>query len=334
MPGEGLNPGRGARLSPGSSRIRRLLRFVPPLLVVAIFAAAIRMLQRELGAYALQDVLRAIARTSPAAALAALGLTAVAYVVFIGYDLLSLRYLGRTLPLRRVALAGFVGYAFSASLSFGGVTGASLRYRIYAAAGLGVAEIGTIVLLNTIAFWLGVAAVGGAAFAAAGVPLPTALPLPFATTRPLGLLLLALVAAWLAVIALRRGRPVRLFRRELPPVPLPLAVGHLAVGACDGAVAALVVYLLLPAGVPISFPSFLVFFLVANLAGLVSTVPGGLGVFETLMLGFLAPAVAPDAVLGALLAFRAIFYLLPLVAAAGLLAVHELARRTGRGAAR
>ena len=63
--------------------------------------------------------------------------------------------------------------------------------------------------------------------------------------------------------------------------------------------------------------------MIAIAVGVISTVPGGVGVFESMML-VLLPTVARDGLLGALLAYRAIYYLLPFAIALALLGSHEI----------
>ena len=78
---------------------------------------------------------------------------------------------------------------------------------------------------------------------------------------------------------------------------------------------------------PLSYLHFLGIYLLAQLAGLVSQIPGGLGVFETVMLTFLTPTVPAAAVLAALFTYRGLYYFLPFVFAAVLLGTHELLQR-------
>jgi uncharacterized membrane protein YbhN (UPF0104 family) len=51
-------------------------------------------------------------------------------------------------------------------------------------------------------------------------------------------------------------------------------------------------------------------FIIAIAAGIISNVPGGVGVFESVLL-LLFRTVPPDQLLGSLLAYRIIYYLVP-----------------------
>lgn len=65
----------------------------------------------------------------------------------------------------------------------------------------------------------------------------------------------------------------------------------------------------------------------AQIAGIISNVPGGLGVFETVLMLLLAPAVEADGLLGSLLVYRVIYYLTPLLMGVVLLGGYELYQR-------
>jgi phosphatidylglycerol lysyltransferase len=126
-----------------------------------------------------------------------------------------------------------------------------------------------------------------------------------------------------------RREPIKLRRVELP-LPSPrLAGAQLTVSVADWALAGAVLYALLPAS-GLSFVGFLGAFLAAQLIGLVSHVPGGVGVFESLMVLFLSPFLEPPEIVPSLLMYRAVYYLLPLTVAAVVLAVDELQQRRGQ----
>ena len=75
----------------------------------------------------------------------ALALTVVSYLILTGYDALALRYLGRPLPYRRTALASFLGYAFAHNIGLSVLGGAAPRYRLYAAWELPPVEIALLI---------------------------------------------------------------------------------------------------------------------------------------------------------------------------------------------
>src|SRR5688572_19389849 len=104
------------------SWIRRL---AGPLLAATLFVIALRALRAELGGQGIDDVLMQLAALPAASVALAVLLTTLSYLALTGYDALSLRYVRRPLPYRRVALASFVNYAVSQTLGFPLLTGGS-----------------------------------------------------------------------------------------------------------------------------------------------------------------------------------------------------------------
>jgi hypothetical protein len=175
------------------------------------------------------------------------------------------------------------------------------------------------------------AVAGGALLFDAGT-LAGSLALPAAFGRGLGAALLLLALAT-AVAPLWWRRPVNVRGWTIPPPSPAIAAGQLLIGVVDWIIAAAVLFVLLPAGVPIGFGHFAALFVVAQVAGVASHVPAGLGVFETVMLVALSPHAPSPALLGALLAYRVVYYVLPLALATLLLAADELGQRRERLAA-
>jgi phosphatidylglycerol lysyltransferase len=161
-----------------------------------------------------------------------------------------------------------------------------------------------------------------------GTPsLPPALQSPFfRSVFPLGVVFVFCVAGYLLFCALRT-LPVKIRAWEFPFPPLRLAITQVLLSSVDWALVAGVLYVLLPVVADLSYPFFLGFFILAQIVGVSSQVPGGLGVFETIMVLLLSPQLPTPAIIGALVVYRAIYYLLPLGVAAILLALHELVRK-------
>lgn len=300
-----------------------------PLLGLPLFAVALWILHRQLGPQRLPDVLHAVRQIPRSSVGLAAVLTAASYAALAGYDALAFRYLHRPLNFRRIALGSFVGYAFSNNVGpslLGILGGGAVRYRIYSSLGLSTVDIAKVVSFSALTFWLGFLALGGLTFLTEPLAIPASLHLPLVSVRPVGLLFLGLVMTYL--VASARGRaPLRLGEWELALPSLRLALGQLAVASLDWLLAGSVLFVLLPKTPDLGLPLFLGIFLLAQVAGLASQVPGGLGVFETGML-LLLPASLPSAsVLGVLLTYRCLYYMLPLGVAGLLLAGHELAER-------
>ncbi|MDO1529192.1 bifunctional lysylphosphatidylglycerol flippase/synthetase MprF [Fulvimonas sp. R45] len=291
-----------------------LRRFGGPLLSVLMLALALWALQKLAGEVSYHAVGQYLHRLRRGRIGQAVVLTALGYAVMTLYDMFALAAIGKPLPRRRVALISFISYAFSNTLGMALLVSGSIRYRFYIQAGLSTAEVAKVVLFCTLSFWLGLCAVTGATLLLE--PVSPQLPLA-ALHLPLGVLLAAAPLAWVLGGALRR-RPLRLWRWQFA-LPAPgTALRQVLVGALDWGLAAAVLYALMPSEIVIDFGPFLAIFVLAQMAGLVSHVPGGLGVFEAVMLaglGATGNAALAAPVLGALAAFRGVYYLLPLCVA-------------------
>lgn len=313
-------------------------RRLTPLLGVALLAAAVYAITSQLRQHTVADLWRAIRDVPLPAVGLALGLTTVNYAILTGYDRLAFVYLGRRLTWWRISLASFVGYAVSNSLGFAGLTGATARYRFYSRWGLSNEEIGRIVGFYNVTFGLGLLLLGGWS-------LLVAPPEALVTLRghqwaaPVGAVFLAVPFAYLLAARIRR-RPIRLFGTDVP-LPSPAIVGvQFGLSALDWGLAALILWLLIPAPRP-PWIETLSAFLAAQFVGLVFQVPGALGVLEAGILLLLGSSVEMHRVdkprlVVALIAYRAIYYLLPLTVGLSILVADEwlerrqLVRRWGR----
>jgi phosphatidylglycerol lysyltransferase len=303
------------------SRLRRLA----PLAGVALFCLALGLLYHELSNIHLSDVLRVLRAIPRERLLLALALTILGYATMTGYDALAIHALGRSLPYRRIALASFLAYSVSNTLGHPLFTGTPLRARLYSGWGLSAVEIARIVAFGFLTFWLGFLTLAGASFAFEPMALPTAIRLPEDGVRPLGMVFLTLVGGWLAVAVLRK-KPLTVRGVEVPVPGLPTALAQIALSSLDWLLAAAVLHTLLPPRSDLPFPAFVGCFLLAQIAGILSQVPGGLGVFETTLV-LLLPHSGAEA-LGAVLAFRIVYYLLPVAVALIVLAGYEIGRHS------
>jgi phosphatidylglycerol lysyltransferase len=304
----------------------RLKRLIGPALSVALFCVAIWLLHREMSNHTFQSLTDALQAIPPKRLGAALALTGLSYLVMTGYDALALRYIRHPLSYRRIGLASFTGYAFSNNIGLSMLAGASVRYRLYSAWGLSTIEITQVVVFCMLTLWLGFFAIGGAVFTLEPMEVPASLHLPFESVRWLGAILLAVVAAYTA-LTIARKRPFNIRGWEVQLPPAQLAFLQLALSALDWLLAGAVLYALLGSGAGLSFAGFIGIYLLAQLTGLISQVPGGLGVFETVLVLMLSSRSPAPSILGTLLAFRLIYYWLPLGIAALLLGGQEILQR-------
>lgn len=299
-------------------------RYVGLVLILVVFGVAASLLYRELSGEHYHEIVASLAKISPRRLLTAMLLTAVSYTLLISYDWLAMREVGHKLPWWQVALASFGG--FVTSYNFGILLGGtSVRYRLYSLWGYSTLEIVRLVAMVSATFWVGMCALGGLLFTIDPIAIPERFQLPFADVRIVGYLLLALlVAYWVWCYGQRK--PITIRGVALAPPRLSTALLQTVVAIADLLLATAVLFVLMPESLQVSYPHFVAAYLLAIVIVLGTHVPGGLGVLELAMISLLSPT-EPEAVLGGILIYRVIYYLLPLAVAAALLGINELARR-------
>ena len=309
---------------PKSSIARRLL----PLIAVVLFGAALWVLHDALREFHYHHILAQLRAIPHSQVLTALGLTALSYLILTSYDHLAISYIRHPLGSVKVSLSSFISYAFSNSMGLSLLTAGSIRYRLYSAWGLSAEEVARLVAFTVLTFWLGIVTVGGTVFLVEPPDMLALHHLSIHSARPIGLLFAALVAGYLLAVSFRK-RPFRLRNWILPLPSIRLAWTQLLIGSLDWLLAGSVLFVLLPESTRPSLVPFLGIYLLAQIAALISNIPGGVGVFESIIL-LSTPGIPADALLGSMLIYRCIYYLLPLSLAALLLGGIELLQKKPR----
>jgi phosphatidylglycerol lysyltransferase len=292
------------------------------LISLALFSVAMVVLHHELKHYNIQDIIAELRQVRPAFLGFAFLLTVLDYLVLTVYDALALSYIRHPLEYTKIAVASFIGYVFSHNMTI--VGGSTARYRIYSALGVSAGEVARLVIFCGLTFWLGFFALAGAVFLVEHQDIPEILHIPFTSAWPIGIIFLMAVFTYFALTVFRR-QPLKVRGWELDIPSIPISLGQIAIASLDWLLACGVLYALLPAAVKLTYFEFLGMFMLAQAVGLLSYVPGGLGVFETVVLLLLSDHLEKSAVVGSLVLYRLIYYLLPFAVATGLLAIHELA---------
>jgi phosphatidylglycerol lysyltransferase len=303
--------------------------WLAPVLSVLVFGLVAVVLHHVLGSYHLRDVMAALKSIPASDVLAAAALTAGSYAMLTLYDWLGVRYLQKAISYARTALTSFIAFAFGHNLSLASFTGAAVRYRLYSTQGFTTLDVATIVSMCGLSTAIGVSTIAGTALIVAGPAAGAgALHLGHLWSKLVGVVLLGWVLAYV-LWASRARRPAAIGPWAVRPPGVLIALGQVAVPVVDLSMAAGVLYVLLPPASGMSFLTFAGLYSVAIVAGIVSQVPGGLGVIEAVV-SLALPDVPAPRLLGALLAYRAIYYLGPLLVAAIAFATHELYRQRPR----
>lgn len=299
----------------------RLSAIVGTLASVVIMCVALWFLHRELAGLSPGATVSHIRSVPLAALLASVGFTACSYAVLTGYDAAGLRYLGCRVPYSRSALTSFMAFAVGHNVGVAALSGGSIRYRLYSLAGLSAQQIARLIVFISATFGFGACGLLGVALLLLPEAQTAVLNVPPGIVKAAGALLLAVPFVYITFTFWRRT-PVST-RSWSIAVPRPgIALAQVSIAAIDLMFAAATLYVLLDSSLHIGFFSFLGIYLLAMGAGVISNVPGGIGVFEAILVAAF-PQVELSALLGTIILYRLIYYVGPLALALLLLVGHE-----------
>ncbi|MBU2409539.1 MAG: flippase-like domain-containing protein, partial [Gammaproteobacteria bacterium] len=243
------------------------------------------------------------------------------------YDLLGRRMTGHPLKTGTVMNVTFISYAFNLNLgSF--IGGGGARYRLYSRLGLPPATITRVWAFSMLTNWIGYLVMGGAAFAFWPMALPPEWKIDSEGLRWLGAAMLLVGAAYLVVCVVADEHTWSFRGRELQTPSWRMALVQMALSSANWSLMGATIWLLLQQQA--DYPHALAVLLVAAIAGVIIHIPAGLGVLEGVFVALLAYEIPQGQILAALLAYRALYYLLPLIAATLSFAATELRARKSR----
>jgi uncharacterized membrane protein YbhN (UPF0104 family) len=302
-----------------TGRERNHWRFLAPALAFVLVSLAGFLLYRTLSLYS-PDEIAASLTSIPAGRLALAGLFAAAsYLCLTCFDFLALRYVGQRLPYPKVALASFCSLSLGHNIGFAALSSGAIRYRFYSRWGVRAGDIAKIILFCGVTVGIGLATLGSLALLLQSEVGATMTGLSQASLVGLGVAGLAAVALYVLLAAhVRKPLHIRHWSIEMPP--LRLALAQIVIGPLNFVCVAACLHQALAALADVPYLAVAAVYVTANVTALISHVPGGLGVIETVVL-YLLPQTN---VIGALIAFRAIYYLVPLAIGGPLFGLCEL----------
>jgi glycosyltransferase 2 family protein len=312
----------GPAQAAGAPKRKSLGRRLTPYIAAAAIALAAFLLYRTLSRYSWPEIVASVAAIPPRRLFFAAGFAAASYFCLTFFDYLALRYVGHPLPYRKAALASFVALSMGHNIGLAALSSGTIRYRFYSRWGLSAGEVAKLVLFCGTTVGLGLVTLGGAALIMRASLAEDITGLGRPMVIALGALCLAATAAYVALAAFAR-RPIRIRRFTLAMPPLYLAFGQIAIGPLNFACVAACLHQVLAAVGEVSYPAVATVYVLATVAALITHVPGGLGVIESVVL-FLLPQ---GQFIGALLVFRVVYFLVPLAIGAPTFAFIELRRR-------
>jgi phosphatidylglycerol lysyltransferase len=303
--------------------LKNALHKLTPVISLILFTLAILAVYHEIEIYHWRDIRQAL-QDFPLPLMALCGAaTLSSYIALSFYDYLALEYAGEKQPYRRVVFTSFLSYAISNNVGHAWLSGGSMRYRLYSGWGMPGVSVAKVVLFCTLSYFLGAVTlmVGGFVFSPDSALITDRLPAGSVRAAILmGALLLA--AWWLLVAFYRKPVVIKGFSLSLPPISL--ALRQLLIALLDLSLASLVMYIPLTYFTGMPFGDFLVLYIFAQLTGLISMVPGGIGIFEGSFIFLAASHYSAPHIIAALIIYRTVYYFMPLLPAGLLLAAYEL----------
>jgi uncharacterized membrane protein YbhN (UPF0104 family) len=287
-------------------------------LLVVVISLAGFLLYRTLSRHSFAEIVASV-RAIPGWRLAlAFGCAIGSYACLTVFDALGVRYAGKPLPYWKTALTSFVSLSIGHNIGVAALSSGAIRYRFYSRWGLTVGEVAKVILFSGMTVGLGLATLGGigllvnpgAAMELTGLGGPAVM--------VLGTLCLSATVLYLILsLMVRSALHIRNWTLELPP--LGLAAAQVAVGSVNFAFVAGCLYQTLAAFTDAGYLKVSSVYVIANTTALVSHVPGGLGVLEAAVVYLLSGGT----LIGALVAFRTVYFFVPLGCGLTILLISE-----------
>ena len=306
-----------------SARTKRIFKKIISYAGVFFFILAVGMLWYQLRNYSFSDVWGAIFSIPKRNLIAACIACLAGYLALSLYDFLALNYVGGRVTWWKWMLAGMLGFAISNNAGHAVVSGGAIRYRLYTRWRIRGGDIVKMLTFSGFTYFLGCAAIVIIGF----FLIPDDV-LADAGGANIGLgalfiFCLGVLLAYFGMTALFHDKRIKIGGLTFRVPETKTAFLQTALGITDSVLAGMVLYFCLTPFWHISFGTYIGLFVVAQTTGVFSQVPGGIGVFETIFLLALPDDVDKASVFGALLAYRIIYYVLPLIGAGGLFIVYE-----------
>jgi uncharacterized membrane protein YbhN (UPF0104 family) len=293
-------------------------------LALLFFALVIMLLVRQTRSIEWTEVWRGLQALPLPVLLVAAGLALASHLLYACFDLLGRHYAGHTLPTSTVMAITFVSYAFN--LSMGSlVGGVGFRYRLYAQFGIDTAHTTRILTMSMLTNWLGYLLLAGLVFTVFPPALPPNWEIDPGVLTAIGGAMMALPAAYLLWCAISRRRSWVIRGHDVDLPTLRLALLQMAMSCANWLIMGGVIYVLLQR--QIEFPMVLGTLLAGAVAGVLTHVPAGLGVLEAVFVALLSDLAPAATLVAAVLAYRALYYLVPLILAVGVYIVLETKAR-------
>lgn len=310
----------------GSRFFPMLRRLAWHLLAFVLLGAAALILWREFHEISPAEVAQAIRAWGWGSVVLALGLSATSFLLMGFVEWMGLRWAGAKIPLPSALAGSFIASAIAHTLGANLIVSGAVRARYYAKYGISLRQVAATTLFHGFSFSVGLSTLAGLSLLLAGSnDIAAASRIANPVADGLGAALLAGVAGYV-ILCLTLRKRLRAFGHSVKLPSVRVALAQLTIGAVDNAVAAAIIWVLLPTG-SVGYFTFVGAYAPSVVVGLISHVPGGVGVFEG-SVSTLLKGLEPAALAAAFLGYRLFFFLLPLMIASIALAADTLRERT------
>lgn len=289
---------------------------------LGVFALALWSLYHTLHNIKFQDIKAAIHQLPTLHLVLALVIVALGYWILTFYDWVALRSLKVTVPFRYVTLTALTAYSVGHNVGLSALSGGSVRYHLYSRVGLTPTQVGSVIVLTSMAFTFGIATMLSIALLLHPQMLSTLTHIPISILQGIGTAILLTIVA-LAAWSGKQGKSISFRGRQLATPSGDIILMQTLASALDILTVVLALYILMPVSAGLSYPEVLAAFAFSTLIGIISHVPGGLGVFEASM-ALALPEVPKEALFGTLLVFRILYYFLPFIISVLVLTFNEV----------
>lgn len=294
---------------------------------IFFFVLAAGMLYWQLRNYSLLQIARALWNIPFINLVMASVACFCGYLVLSLYDYLALRYVGHNISWWKWMLAGMLGFAISNNAGNAMVSGGAIRYRLYTRWRIPGGDILKMLTFSGFTYFLGFAAVEIIGyFLVSPNFLEQSSDGMLAGINGLFIACASLIVAYYAMTIAFCDKGIRAGQIKFKIPSIGTAVVQTLLGMMDALCAGMVLFFCIRPYVSaeiMPFGMFIGLFVIAMVAGVFSQVPGGIGVFESIFIAALPDSVDKANIFGALLAFRIIYYVLPLIGIGGLFFIYE-----------
>ncbi len=310
-----------------ASRAPTITRHALHVVPFVLLAAASYVLWREFHEIRPGEIGAAIKAWGARSLASALAFSAASFLLMGATEWLGLRWAGVRIPVRTALGGSFMANSIAHSLGANLLVSGAIRARWYAPYGVSLKQVAATTLFSGLTFAVGLSTLAGAGLLLSPARELAALALPLGLARLAGVVLLGSALGYVILCAIRR-RTINAFGHRFRLASPRMAVAQVCIGLTDNAIAAAIIWVLLPDEAA-AYLSFVAAYALAVTAGLISHVPGGAGVFEG-TLSALLPAADRAPLVAAFLGYRLTFFILPLMIGAAALAAGSLRRHVRR----